>query len=70
VATPDGAAAHQAVERATDLAAARPWDRLGAARIQELTAALKPIAGAAATALPFPNPIGIPAPQPAAGPRA
>jgi hypothetical protein len=67
VATPDGAAAHHAVERATDLAAARPWARLGAARTQELAAALKPIASAAATALPFPNPVGIPAPQAAAG---
>lgn len=62
VATAEGAAAHRAVEQATDLAAARPWARIGATATGELAAALAPIASAAATVLPFPNPIGLPQP--------
>jgi hypothetical protein len=57
------------VEQATDLAAARPWARLGAARTGELAGALAPIASAAAAVLPFPNPIGVPAPAADAGLR-
>jgi hypothetical protein len=64
--TPDGAAARQAVEDATDLAAARPWARLGADATGELAALLSPIAVACATVLPFPNPVGVPAPTSAA----
>jgi hypothetical protein len=60
--TPAGAAARQAVEDATDLAAARPWARLGAAATEELAVLLAPIAAACATVLPFPNPVGVPAP--------
>jgi hypothetical protein len=60
--TPPGAAARQAVEDATDLAAARPWARLGADATGELAALLAPIAVACATELPFPNPVGVPAP--------
>jgi hypothetical protein len=66
--TPAGAAARQAVEDATDRAAARPWARLGAGATGELAALLAPIAAACATVLPFPNPVGVPAPPPAAAP--
>jgi hypothetical protein len=60
--TPDGAAARQAVEDATDRAAARPWARLGSAATGELAELLTPIAQACAAELPFPNPVGVPAP--------
>jgi len=60
--TPQGAAARQAVEDATDRAAARPWARLGAAATEELAGLLGPIARACAAELPFPNPVGVPAP--------
>jgi hypothetical protein len=60
--TPAGAAARQAVEDATDLAAARPWARLGAAATEELAVLLAPIATACAAELPFPNPVGVSAP--------
>jgi hypothetical protein len=60
--TPDGAAARQAVEDATDRAAARPWARLGTAATGELAELLTPIAQACAAELPFPNPVGVPAP--------
>ena len=66
--TPDGAAARRGVEAATDAAAARPWVRLGPAFAAELTAVLEPIARACAAELPFPNPVGLPAPsRPPAG---
>jgi hypothetical protein len=58
--TPDGAAARQAVEDATDRAAARPWARLGTAATEDLADALAPISRACATELPFPNPVGVP----------
>jgi hypothetical protein len=61
-ATPAGTAAHRAVEDATDLAAARPWARLGHAATERLAALLGPVAQACAAELPFPNPVGIPAP--------
>ncbi|HEY2691422.1 MAG TPA: hypothetical protein VGJ50_23505, partial [Streptosporangiaceae bacterium] len=60
--TPEGAAARQAVEDATDRAAARPWARLGAAASEELACLLAPIAQACAAELPYPNPVGVPAP--------
>jgi len=60
-ATPDGLAAHRDIEAATDLAAARPWDRLGPDRTAELATALRPVARACARLLPFPNPVGLPA---------
>jgi len=60
--TAAGAAAHQAVEDATDLAAARPWARLGPAGMDELRAVLTPVARACAAVLPYPNPVGVPAP--------
>jgi len=67
--TQQGAAARQAVEDATDQAAARPWARLGAAETEELAGLLAPIARACAAELPFPNPVGVPAPADGA-PRA
>jgi hypothetical protein len=60
--TPDGAAARQAVEDATDRAAARPWARLGAAATEELAELLSPVSQASAAELPFPNPVGVPRP--------
>jgi hypothetical protein len=66
--TTAGVAARQAVEDATDLAAARPWARLGAEATEELAVLLAPIAAACAAVLPFPNPVGVPAPV-AAAPR-
>lgn len=64
-ATAAGRAAHQAVEAATDAAAARPWARLGPDRTAELAGLLAPVARACAAALPYPNPVGVP--RPAAG---
>jgi hypothetical protein len=57
-----GLAAYRAVEEATDLAAARPWVRLGGARSAELTEALAPVAAVCAATLPYPNPVGVPPP--------
>jgi hypothetical protein len=65
---PDGAltlagrAAHVAVEEATDQAAARPWARLGPAAVTDLAEVLTPIARACAAVVPYPSPIGVPAP--------
>jgi hypothetical protein len=61
-ATSAGLTAHQAVEQATDLAAARPWSRLGAAGTDDLAAALAPLAAACAAEIPYPSPIGVPPP--------
>jgi hypothetical protein len=60
--TPEGAIARQAVEDATDRAAARPWARLGTAATEELAGLLGPVARACAAELPFPNPVGVPEP--------
>jgi hypothetical protein len=57
-----GRAAHDAVENATDRAAARPWTRLGADATAELAGVLTPLAKACAVVLPYPSPIGVPAP--------
>jgi hypothetical protein len=62
VATAAGLAIHQAVEEATDRAAARPWLRLGRARTSELAESLIPIADACAAVVPYPNPVGLPRP--------
>jgi hypothetical protein len=65
--TPAGRQAHREVEAATDRAASRPWQQLGPAGVTELAGLLAPIAQACRAALPFPNPIGLPAsPAPAA----
>ncbi|GAA2428916.1 SCO6745 family protein [Streptomyces macrosporus] len=61
-ATPEGRQAHRAVEEATDRAAARPWQALAPATADRLCRLLVPPARACATALRFPNPMGLPAP--------
>jgi hypothetical protein len=60
--TSAGREAHAAVENATDWAAARPWTRLGLATTADLVSVLTPLALACASALPYPSPIGVPAP--------
>jgi hypothetical protein len=60
--TTAGQAAHDAVENATDRAAARPWARLGADATAELAGVLTPLAKACAAVLPYPNPVGVPIP--------
>jgi hypothetical protein len=67
--TPEGTAVRQAVEDATDLAAARPWARLGATATEELAGLLAPVARACAAELPFPNPVGVPEPADGSSPR-
>jgi hypothetical protein len=61
--TSAGREAHAAVEDATDRAASRPWARLGPEATAEIAAALTPLARACATVLPYPSPIGLPAPS-------
>ena len=60
--TSAGREAHAAVENATDWAAARPWARLGPENTAELVTVLTPLAQACAGTLPYPSPIGVPAP--------
>jgi hypothetical protein len=60
--TAEGAKAHRAVEKATDRAAARPWLVLATADLADLRQALTPLAQACAALLPYPSPIGVPAP--------
>ena len=60
--TSAGREAHAAVEDATDRAASRPWARLGPEATAEVAAVLTPLARACAAALPYPSPIGVPAP--------
>lgn len=62
-ATREGRSTHAAVERATDRAAGRPWQRLGDRDTDELAQLLRPIAAACASLLRFPNPIGVPRPS-------
>jgi hypothetical protein len=57
-----GQAAHDAVENATDGAAARPWARLSPETTAGIAEALTPLAQACAAVLPYPSPIGVPAP--------
>jgi hypothetical protein len=57
-----GQAAHDAVENATDWAAARPWARLTPETTAGIAEALMPLARACAAILPYPSPIGVPAP--------
>jgi hypothetical protein len=57
-----GQAVHDAVEDATDRAAARAWARLGAEAIAGLAGVLTPLAKACAVVVPYPSPIGVPAP--------
>jgi hypothetical protein len=60
--TDAGRTAHAAVEDATDHAAARPWARLDAGTTAEVVNVLTPVARACASVLPYPSPIGVPAP--------
>jgi hypothetical protein len=62
----DGARLHRSIEAATDQAAARPWARLTATEVDDLADLLLPIATECAVVLPFPNPVGVPAPVPPA----
>ena len=54
------------LEIATDQAAARPWARLGPGAVADLARVLTPIARACAQVVPYPSPIGVPAPGTAA----
>ncbi len=60
--TSAGREAHAAVENATDWAASRPWVRLGQEATIEIGNVLTPLAQACASALPYPSPVGVPAP--------
>ena len=56
--SPAGRAAHDALEAATDQAAARPWTRMGSAALAEVADVLLPLAQACAAALPEVIPVG------------
>ena len=58
-----GREAHAAVENVTDRAASRPWARLSPETTAEIVTALTPLARACASAIPYPSPIGVPAPS-------
>jgi hypothetical protein len=49
---------HDTVEAATDKAAERPWNRMGAAGLAEVADVLLPLAQACAAALPEVIPVG------------
>ncbi|MCD2188501.1 SCO6745 family protein [Actinomycetospora soli] len=55
----EAAALHEAVEDATDRAAAGPWAALGPERTERLAELLAPIAEACWSVVPVPNPIGL-----------
>jgi hypothetical protein len=61
--TAAGRDAHAAVENTTDHAAARPWARLGPEATADVAKVLTPLALACAGVLPYPSPIGVPAPR-------
>ena len=56
--TASGRAEHDALEAATDQAAARPWTRMGPAGLAEVADVLLPLAQACAAALPEVIPVG------------
>ncbi len=56
--TADGRTAHDAVEAATDQAAGRPWNRIGAVGLAEVADVLFPLAQTCAAALPEVTPVG------------
>jgi len=56
--TAAGRVVHDAVEAATDQAAERPWNRMGAAGVAEVADVLLPLAQACAAALPEVIPVG------------
>lgn len=61
-ATKAGLAVHREIELATDVAAARPWADLDEDQARELADLLLPVSRACAQVMPFPNPVGVPAP--------
>lgn len=62
--TPAGKAAHDDLEAGTDRLAGGCWASLDPAELGRAVAVLRPVAVAAAQALPFPNPVGVPRPEP------
>jgi hypothetical protein len=64
-ATAEAAAVHRAVEDHTDRLAAQPWSALRPNDLTRLADLLLPLAAAAAVVVPYPNPMGLPAPRPA-----
>jgi hypothetical protein len=62
--TPAGAELRASIEAATDRAALRPWQALGAAAVARLDALFVPLVAriSAADVVPDPNPIGVPRP--------
>jgi hypothetical protein len=56
--TEAGRVGHDAVEAATDQAAERPWNRMGAAGLTEVADMLLPLGQACAAALPEVTPVG------------
>ena len=60
--TDAGRDAHAAAERATDLAASRPWARLGPQLTADAIKILTPLAHACASVQPSRSPSGVPAP--------
>ena len=56
--TAAGRVVHDSVEAATDQAAARPWNRIGAVGLAEVADVLLPLAQACAAALPEVIPVG------------
>ena len=60
-ATDDARAGFQAIEDATDRAAAHPWQALGPDDTDRLRELLEPIARAGHTLLPEGSPLGLPA---------
>ena len=62
--TAAGTALHRAVEDRTDQLARQPWDALAPAGRERLRDLLAPLARAAGTLLPYPNPIGLARPAP------
>lgn len=58
--TAEAAAAHRDVESRTDRLAAQPWTALDPAEQGRLAQLLEPLAEAAGTVVPYPNPMGLP----------
>jgi hypothetical protein len=60
--TAAGRAGHEAVEAATDRAAERPWNRMGATGLAEAADVLFPLAETCSAVLPERTPVGSPPP--------
>jgi hypothetical protein len=61
--TATGRDGYREVEDSTDRIAAGPWRELGTERTERLAGLLQPMVYAVSTALPFPNPVGLPRPR-------